>query len=250
MPDPRYQITERLVHVPDITQLLADGWLDLDSVSCVCCVSTKSREAFIPILRVWELCVLDKILPGFNAPCGVAALPHGQLCVAECNYDCGADGLCGNAFQIVDYVHVHHQLRSRPPVRMTVGPAIKRTPQQLDVPGTLEDGSLEDTYVPETLDGAYACAFDGDAAVFATDINGTLHKFSLVDGRFFGSVLDHDDSYWRLGTPIAVTAAQGLVYVLNQSAMRGRLDTIEVTALPPALGPPSSFSQPWALVLT
>ena len=249
MPDPRYQIPEQLAHVPDIVRALCDGWLDLDTVRPLCRVSTRTRAAFMPVLQIWELCILDKVLPGFFSPTGLAALPGGTLCVAECN-GCDGNGVMhgpGNAFQIVDHVHAHHHMRSRPIVRMTVGPAIHRTPHQLIVPGPSDQ-----EHIPTFLDGAIGCAYDGAGSVFVTDINGGLHKFQLRDGRFTGSMPEPDadhiaeqvaqleeaqhgdavqrllDSYWRFGFPQSVAFGNGHVFVSNQESDAVKPDTIEV----------------------
>ena len=101
---------------------------------------------------------------------------------------------------------------------MTVGPAIHRTPDQLVVP------TDEDDFVPDRLEGANACAYDGEGNVFAVDLNGMLHKFRLADGQFLGSTIEADDGAWHMDRPVAVAFAQGHVYVANEN------HTIEVFA--------------------
>ena len=213
MPDPRYQIPEQLVHIPDIAQRISDGWLDLDAVRQLCRTSTGSRAAFMPVLQAWEVCIFDKVLPGFWEPSGVSALPNGQVCVADWLH-------C--EFQIVDHLHAPHNLRSRPIVRMTVGPTIHRTPDQLVVP------TDEDDFVPDTL-CAHSCAYDGEGNVFAVDLDGMLHKFRLADGQFLGTTIEAEHGAWHVNDPVAVAFAKGHVYVAHRDERQGH-HKIEVFA--------------------
>ena len=233
MPDPRSPLPEMLP--PDIALAISEGWLDLQQVRQLCCVSSKSRATFMTVLRSWELCALEKVLTGVHKPAGVAAIPGGLICVAECE-ECDSHGNMhgrpGNKFQIIDHASAPHCARSLRIVRMSVGPDIHRTPDQLIVPN-----DPDEDYVPTNLDAAVACAYAGEDAVLAADVNG-LHKFRLSDGKFVGSTIEPgwDDrdapGWWRFGCLVALATAGGLAFVANDMqpslADRKPRDTVEV----------------------